>query len=171
MADLFALPARATDSDGNPLPGAKLFFYRAGGTTPATVYADGSLATPLSNPVVADSAGFFPAIYTAPTRRYRAVCKNAAETQTLFDFDPVGSNIAGDTGELASGVWSKLPAIYKFLFDGSGTVTIDTRDRDGEITNSAATYTVDGQAEEFPYFNNAYEIRAVLTGTATIEVI
>lgn len=74
-------------------------------------------------------------------------------------------------GVLVPGKWFKLPAIYKLLLGGTGTVVIDTRDRSGVVTTAAATYSVSGQSEAFPYFAGAYEVRASLTGTATAEVI
>lgn len=53
----------ALDAAGNPLSGAKLYTYEAGTTTPQAVYQDAALTQPHTNPVVADSAGRFPAMY------------------------------------------------------------------------------------------------------------
>jgi len=74
-------------------------------------------------------------------------------------------------GPLLNGVWVKLPAIYRLLLSGTGTVTIDQRSRDGTVTANVATYTLTGFTEDYPYFNNAYEVRATLTGTATAEIV
>lgn len=88
MAELFTLPARATDSNGNNLPGAKLYFYATGTTTPQAAYSDSGLVTPHANPVVADSGGRFAPIYLDPALTYRAVLKDAEGATTVYDIDP-----------------------------------------------------------------------------------
>lgn len=50
------------DADGRPLNGALAYFYEAETSDPKTPYAEFSLATPLPNPVVADS-GFWPSVW------------------------------------------------------------------------------------------------------------
>ena len=90
MIERFTVPARATDATGVPYSGALLYFYQTGTTTLASVYADSALTTPLSNPVVADGGGWFPAMYLSKTVSYRAVCTNADGSRQLFDFDPIG---------------------------------------------------------------------------------
>ena len=50
------------DADGRPLNGALAYFYEAATSDPKTPYAEFSLATPLPNPVVADS-GFWPSVW------------------------------------------------------------------------------------------------------------
>lgn len=82
---------------------------------------------------------------------------------------PLAAQVRG--GPLKNGEWAKLPSMCKLLLDGTGTVTIDTRARDGTITTSVAAYNVVGPAEDYPYFDNAYEVRATLTGTATAEIV
>ncbi len=57
---------RAFDSNGAPLPGAKLQSWLAGTTTPQALYSDDALSVPLSNPVIADGNGYFPAMFTEP---------------------------------------------------------------------------------------------------------
>ena len=47
--------------------GDKLYFYEVGTTTDLTVYTDYALATPASQPVVADSNGLFVALYADST--------------------------------------------------------------------------------------------------------
>jgi hypothetical protein len=103
MAELYTNPARATDSDNNPLSGAKLYFYVTGTTTPTDVYEGSDLVTPLSNPVEADSAGLFPAIYLDPAVTYRAVLKNSTGATTVYDNDPVSIGLGGATGASSVG--------------------------------------------------------------------
>ena len=45
------------DNNGAPLAGGKACFYSPGTTTPKTVYSSSDGSTPLSNPVILDSAG------------------------------------------------------------------------------------------------------------------
>lgn len=54
---------QVVNANGKPYAGAKLYTYQAGTTTPLASYADASLTTPHTNPVVADANGTFPAIY------------------------------------------------------------------------------------------------------------
>lgn len=67
MASTFILPRmQLFDADGDPIVNGLVYFYRAGTTLAATVYANTTLVTPLSNPVAADAGGFLPAIYCPP---------------------------------------------------------------------------------------------------------
>lgn len=45
------------DNNGDPLAGGKVYFYEPGTTTAKAVYSDSNGTTPLSNPVILDSAG------------------------------------------------------------------------------------------------------------------
>lgn len=60
---LQAVQIRHTDDNGNPHSGAKLHTWAAGTTTNLATYTDSTGGTPLPNPVVADSEGFFPQIW------------------------------------------------------------------------------------------------------------
>lgn len=53
----------ALDGNGDPISGVKAYFYVNMTTTLAPVYSDEGLTTPLANPVEANSAGRFPAIW------------------------------------------------------------------------------------------------------------
>ncbi|HEY2482478.1 MAG TPA: hypothetical protein VGI30_09830, partial [Caulobacteraceae bacterium] len=79
-----------------PIGGAKMQFYLTGTTTPSPAYADGALATPLANPVIADGSGKFPAIYLDPTVTYRLQVQNSAGA-VLSDVDPVNLNTVAAT--------------------------------------------------------------------------
>lgn len=79
MSVLFNMPwQQAFDSSGNTIAGAKLYFYQAGTSTPATVYADVGLGVPLSNPVIANGAGRFEPIYL-DDGMYKAVLKTSED--------------------------------------------------------------------------------------------
>lgn len=77
-------------------------------------------------------------------------------------------------GSLTSGVWFKIPSIFRLRLTGTGSVTMDSKDSLGNITTSVATYSPSGATDqiEFPYAgDDAVMIRVTLTGTATAEVI
>jgi len=116
MAEMFNVPARATDSDGNPLSGAKIYFYLTGTTTPQAVYTDPTLATPLANPVVADSVGRFAAMYLDPAKSYRALGETSDGSVELFDVDPI------DSGALSDLVASGGSDLIGFIQSGTGAV-------------------------------------------------
>lgn len=89
MAELFRLPfVQALDSDGNPISGATLTFYRSGTSTLASIYTDNTLDTLQANPITANAAGRFAPIYLDSTTTYRAVLKDAGGA-TISDVDPV----------------------------------------------------------------------------------
>lgn len=93
-AKLFYLPFRpALDANGLTISGATLTFYATGTTTPQTVFADSGLSVPLANPVTANAAGVWPAIYLDNTLTYRCVLKDA-DGATLNDSDPYLADVA-----------------------------------------------------------------------------
>ena len=62
----------ALDSDGAPIPNAKVYFYENGTTTLASVFADEALTVLLTNPVEANASGRFPAIWASDAVTYSA---------------------------------------------------------------------------------------------------
>jgi hypothetical protein len=85
---LLAAPVfRAIDATGAPMAGAQLQFYVTGTTTPTPVYSSSTLATPLANPVVADSGGLFPPIFLDPAVTYRVQLLTSAGV-LISDVDP-----------------------------------------------------------------------------------
>lgn len=79
--------AKPLDVTGNFQAGAQLFFYSTGTLNETNVYANGTLTTPLSQPILADSAGRFVPIYMDPAVIYHVQLYNAAGT-LLEDVDP-----------------------------------------------------------------------------------
>ena len=77
-------------------------------------------------------------------------------------------------GALVSGVWFKVPSIFRLRLTGTGTVVLDSKDSLGTITTSVASYSPSAATDqiEFPYAGeDAVMIRVTLTGSATAEVI
>lgn len=69
---------RATDANGNPVAGAKAYFYLSGTSTPVTVYSDAAATTPHPTPVVADGNGVFPPIFGASAASLKVNVTTAA---------------------------------------------------------------------------------------------
>ena len=88
-AYLFYAPQfRPLTPAGVIMPNAYVQFYVTLTTTPANVYADAGLGTPLANPVVADASGEFVAIYLDPTVTYRAQLYDEDDA-LIWDIDPL----------------------------------------------------------------------------------
>src|SRR5690348_6615737 len=60
----------AVDSDGNPIPDARAYYYVDETTTLASIYADESLSTPLPNPLEANSSGRWPIVWADDADTY-----------------------------------------------------------------------------------------------------
>lgn len=130
---LFYPRMRPLDDNGEPMSGCYLQFYESGTTTPTPVYADGDLDTALTNPVVANAAGVFPAIYGDPSVVYRMQLYNAAD-ELISDDDPIHPHVAFPAGTVVmfNGTEEARDAAYPSalweLCDGDNG-TPDTRDR------------------------------------------
>lgn len=83
-----AVPAlfRFVDASGDDAPGAKLYTYTGGTTTPQAVYTDNTLTTPLSNPAVADAYGRLVCWFDADLI-YKGIAKTSDDATTLLSFD------------------------------------------------------------------------------------
>lgn len=89
MALLFDPFFQAIDENGNPLSGAKLYFYITGTSTPKDTFPTSALTNPANaNPVVADAAGRFGAIYLAQDVDYKVILKTSADV-TIATRDPL----------------------------------------------------------------------------------
>lgn len=88
----------AVDSDGVPIPNARMFFYENETTTLATVYADMTLTTPLTNPVPADSSGQFPPIWADDANLFSVtVDAPYGPPGQPFTFDDIGPSTSSNT--------------------------------------------------------------------------
>lgn len=88
---LTQIPVRQLDNSGNPVSGAKLYTFASGTTTPLATFTDASGSTPLPNPVVADSQGFWPQIW-ASIDAYRLEARKADGVSVLWG--PVDNIVA-----------------------------------------------------------------------------
>lgn len=91
----------AVDSDGVPIPNARMFFYENNTTTLATIYAEEALTTPLTNPVEADSSGQFPAIWADDANLFSVtVDAPYGPPGQPFTFDDLGPSTSANTSGL-----------------------------------------------------------------------
>lgn len=85
---LFPLPPRAFDRNGDPLAGAKAYVYETGTMTAVTV--TDSTGTPLAWPVVADLNGTFAAMFYAGSLELKLIITDSAGLiQPGYPVDPV----------------------------------------------------------------------------------
>lgn len=105
------------DNNGVPLSGGKLYSYAAGTTTPQATYTSISGATPLSNPIILDSAGRVPTgeIWLTAGSNYKFVLKTSVDV-TLATWD----NITGING---TGITSNAVNVQ---YDPAGTGAVST---------------------------------------------
>lgn len=90
MANLFQPSLdRVTDSNGNPVSGAKMNFYLEGTTTRARWFTDQDGTVEGANPLVADSTGLFAAAYLDPDITYRVQLTNSTGSLVIWDIDNV----------------------------------------------------------------------------------
>jgi hypothetical protein len=88
----FVMPHQYAPSvTGAPLPGAKLYFFASGTSTPLTTFSDPTLDTPNDNPVVADAAGILPNIFLQPLQ-YKVMLTDANDVE-VWTADPVAPYI------------------------------------------------------------------------------
>lgn len=124
---------RPLDDNGEPMPGCYMQFYASQTTTPATVYADAELTTPLPNPVVSNAAGVFPAVYGDSAVVYRRLLYTAADV-LVSDTDPMHPHVTFPPGTVVmfDGTAAERdaaypPALWELMDGDNGTK--DSRDR------------------------------------------
>ena len=87
----------AFNSDRAPEPGAKLYFYATGTTTPAPIYTTAALTTEHANPVVANAGAQFDNVYLDDTLTYRLVITDSDDGSLGVDVDPYVPGISGQS--------------------------------------------------------------------------
>lgn len=129
MAQLFVSPfLPAFTTLGAVAPGATLTFYDTGTSNLVDVWADAALTNVLDNPVIADSAGWFPPIFLNSDLGYRIVLKTAggAIIDEVEDYTVGALELRQD---LATGTGSDLIG-YQLSATGAQARTV--RDKMGE---------------------------------------
>jgi hypothetical protein len=91
------IPNRVIDSNGIA-DGSSLAFYATGTLTPAAIYSDSGLTTPLANPVVVGAGAAVPSFYLDSTVTYRRKITDS-DGNTISDDDPyTGIDSSGISG-------------------------------------------------------------------------
>lgn len=166
-AELHVTPARATNSNGLNLDGAKWFFYLTGTSTPESVFTTADLDVAHTNPVVADAAGKFAPIYFDSTKQYRGVLKTADEGTTIYDIDPIN---AGVMSQLAASGGSELVG---FLQAGTNAIA---RTAQAKMRESVTSSDFNTLADAITYWaanggrlviNQDYTLTSAITANLT----
>lgn len=145
MSNVFSLPIHtAFDTAGVTISGAKLNFYQTSTSTRQDTFSDSALSSANANPVVANSAGRFGAIFLKDAQ-YKVVLTDASDVE-IWTFDPVvpQTRVVDDTSPVAGGTFS----MGSFAFNEAKASDIAT----------AATTDIGAAAGNY----------VELTGTATI---
>lgn len=113
----FSVPAFDFLYQGLPASGGSLNVYQTGTTTPVTIYSDGALTIPLSNPLTLDGNGqakFY--ISGAVNLRLDAYTATGTLIQSIDPVYPVGSGGSGASGAVpwvaAGGTSDVITATY-----------------------------------------------------------
>ncbi len=141
---------------GVPFGNSQLFFYYTETTTPAPIYADAGLTTPLANPVNADIVGKYPDIYLDDSIVYRVVQKDAIGGSIGDDVDPYipGTGIySPETNAIVLAPGSDISVAVASLATTGGVIYL-----------SAGTYTS-------PYQNQATDPSPTAMNTPNITII
>lgn len=140
----------ALDDDGNVVAGALYYFYLSGTSTPATVYADSTLSTPLAHPAVATAAGRIVVYLDPAVGNLKLIKKTSAGVQFGPTVDPVGPVNAGSSG---------LGEVFVFCSNSASLVTV-------------TTYATGATFDKLQAGSSVWSVdSATLTGTHVLEVV
>ena len=96
MAVAAQLVYRALDANGDPVSGAKLYFFDAGTSTERDVFTSSALSTTITQPVVSDANGWFQAIYIDGTAgNYKDRLHDASDVALRDDLDNISPAVQG----------------------------------------------------------------------------
>lgn len=153
-SDRFYMPFQtAWDGAGLVEAGAKLYFYVTGTTTPKDTYSNSGLSVANANPVVANSAGRFGAIFLG-SGDYKVVLKDSDDVE-IWSADPVSKATTTSATTAVAG-------IVELATTSEGLVGTDTA-RVPPVS-VAAQMIIQG----FSYGNNAGGTANALTSTPSI---
>ena len=95
----------ARDTNGDPVSGAKCYFYETGTATPLTVYSDTGLSSAVSAPQIADSSGIFAPFYTDGSTQIKIDVFDADDVRLPgYPLDPIDLEDTGGGGSGAGSV-------------------------------------------------------------------
>lgn len=141
--------------------GAKAYFYNENTSTPRATYSDAVLATPRTNPVVANAAGIFGATFLQ-TGDYRLRITTSDGTE-ITDMDnippPITTEAEASGGVDAQYLIATGQLIHKY---GTGSVTGFVRANGRTIGNAASSGTERANADTSPLYVFLYNSDANL---------
>lgn len=138
------------DANGDPLSGAKLYFYVSGTSTPKNTYSDQGLTVANGNPVIADAAGRFGPIFL-DIGAYKVVL-HTADGALVWTSDPEdGASASPISG---GGGYKNLLVNSAFQFNRTGAASVADNaygfdrwrqlNQSGNVAISAQTNQEDG---------------------------
>jgi len=166
----------ATDSNGVPLSGGKLYTYKPGTTTDKATYSDKTLVTANTNPVVLDSRGEAD-VYGEG--RYKFVLKDSSDTTiwTVDNVDGKGEKVLTSIGDYGDSLNTAIATIgateTTLVIDTDVTLTANATipatmelfvTRSGQIILNGKTLVINGYIRAGPY-----QIFTIGAGTLTIN--
>ncbi len=166
MSEYNSMFFTALDANGDPISGAKQFFYENGTTTLQAVYSDPDRTTPLTNPVVADSAGRFPQIFL--NDKLYSIKLTDASYVTVKTLDNVNKFVADTVASL------NASSATFFAQNISTTTALNFGYEEGRINNGdgttttipAGTVTLADAATNIVYIDyGAKTIKAAVSGS------
>lgn len=152
------------NTDGTRESGALAYFYLTGTTDDATVYQDSALGSAHAQPVEADADGVFPDVYLDDGVTYRCVIRNADDTTTYLDIDPINptqTTIATLSATLNQAITASNAAQTAADTASAALETIQTQSADTYVAKSGDTLTgslnvvvTDGGAADLAAYGN-----------------
>lgn len=115
----------------NTLNGAVLSIYLGGTTTPATVYSDRTLTTPLGTTLTADSLGRFANFFVDASTNYKYVLSHASIADITFDYSVTSNELLDSSSQVTA------------QFTGDGT-TVAFTVTGSELTDAGTLVALDG---------------------------
>lgn len=128
------------DTNGEVVPGAKIYFYETGTSTPLNTYSDYANTIANTNPVVCDASGRAGPIFLVETKIYKVIVKTSADV-TIYTQDPVHPYILGNGITATSAITNNLsssPVSFGAVGDGENDESSFV-----QAAINAATFTVD----------------------------
>jgi hypothetical protein len=167
---------RPLDTAGAIMPGCYFVFYQSETETPAAVYADADLTTPLGQvegELISNAAGRFRAIYGASATVYRRRLYNASNV-LLEDVDPIhpsASHPAGTVvmfrGDATARDAAYPPSLWAVCDGDDGT--IDFRDRMPiGVSNTKAVGDTGGATGAVESTSDGAHDHGAVTGSTTL---
>ncbi|TAJ89740.1 hypothetical protein [Reyranella sp.] len=139
MANLMPVPRLvAVDGNGHVMPGALLYFYVTGTTTPKAVYANAGGSPELSNPVEADANGLFPAIYLG-SGNYKVILKTALDVE-VWTTEEMSGTTGADTLTTRGDLLTRDAIGYKRIPIGTSGYVFRSNGLEGEWGQELTPY-------------------------------